>query len=450
MKKKHCFAICRSLAWSLVFSACFWSIAAQGADTASPQVGSRASTKALTLDNAIGLALDNNPELRASRGQIDSATGRARQARLWSNPELTLNAEDWPVKDGRGFADSKDTVGIAQTVPFFGKKRLDGQIGGAGVRLSEADLSLRRLELIRDVKVAFCQVLAAERSVEVERDLVKIAEASANAARKRVASGESADQEQLRAEIELEKVKTELRGFESELVATRQTLALHLGRPDLAQSPVSGALAESASFALLEHVPEQWLSMHPSVVAAQTNCDRAELELRRARLEPYPDVKVSLEGGRLGDFNQPIIQMGISLPLPIIDRAQGKKQEAQANVRIAEAAKTSTEQRLMRAWGTASQRLRAAQQQALNFRERILPKANDALGLVQAGFEQGKFGFNDLLDTQRTTAEVRLAYQQKLLELNIAHAELEALAVREPDTAKTLEPKESQKKKTKL
>ena len=155
-------------------------------------------------------------------------------------------------------------------------------------------------------------------------------------------------------------------------------------------------------------------------------------------------------GRAVGDLNQPIIQMGISLPLPIIDRAQGKKQEAQANVRIAEAAKASTEQRLMRALGTASQRLRAAQRQVLDFRERILPKANDALGLVQAGFEQGKFGFNDLLDTQRTTAEVRLAYQQKLLELNVAHAELEALAVREPDTVKTIEPKQSQKKKTKL
>jgi hypothetical protein len=50
------------------------------------------------------------------------------------------------------------------------------------------------------------------------------------------------------------------------------------------------------------------------------------------------------------------------------------------------------------------------------------------LRLVQTGFEQGKFGFIDFLDTLRTTAEVRLAYQQKLLELNIAQAQFEALA----------------------
>ena len=66
------------------------------------------------------------------------------------------------------------------------------------------------------------------------------------------------------------------------------------------------------------------------------------------------------------------------------------------------------------------------------YRERILPRANEALRLVQTGFEEGKFDFIDLVDTQRTTAEVRRAYQEKLLEMNVAQAELEALL--QPET----------------
>jgi outer membrane protein TolC len=63
--------------------------------------------------------------------------------------------------------------------------------------------------------------------------------------------------------------------------------------------------------------------------------------------------------------------------------------------------------------------------------------------LVQTGFQEGKFEFIDLIDTQRTTAEVRLAYQQKLLELNIAQAYLEALVAQqpgEPGTAAQFQP----------
>jgi cobalt-zinc-cadmium efflux system outer membrane protein len=155
---------------------------------------------------------------------------------------------------------------------------------------------------------------------------------------------------------------------------------------------------------------------------------------------------MGVSGGRIGETGQSIIQLGFAVPLPIIDRSKGRKQEAQANARIAEADQMAVEQRLLRDWGTASKRFRTAAEQVTSYRERILPKANEALRLVQTGFEQGKFGFIDLLDTQRTTAEVRLAYQQKLLELNVAQAELEALIVRNPAEATIIQPAQSQTK----
>ncbi len=389
----------------------------------------------LTLDGAIGLALENNPELRASGGRVEAAAGRAYQAKLWTNPELELSAEDWPVSGGRGFSDAKQTIGIAQTLPYPGKKPLDRRIGGAGVKVTEAELKLRRLEVVRDVKAAFFHVLAAERLIEVEKELVKVAESSASTAGKRVAAGAAADQERLRAEIPLEQARTELAGFQRELAEARHALAQVMGRPDLTDTPLSGELAESASLALLEEGPEKWLARHPSVAATRANLERAELELRRARLDPYPDVRVAVAGGRSGEADQSIIQLAFSAPVPIIDRAKGRKQEAQANVAVAEAELAGVEQRLLREWGVASQRLRTAAAQAGSYREKILPRANEALRLVQMGFEEGKFGFIDLLDTQRTAAEARLVYQQKLLELNVAQAEIEALQARLPVVA---------------
>jgi cobalt-zinc-cadmium efflux system outer membrane protein len=95
-------------------------------------------------------------------------------------------------------------------------------------------------------------------------------------------------------------------------------------------------------------------------------------------------------------------------------------------------------QQLQREWANALNRYQTAAAQAASYHERILPKAAEALRLVKTGFEQGKFSFIDLLDTQRTTAEVRLAYQEKLLELNIAQVELEALL--QPNTQKPSTP----------
>lgn len=387
-----------------------------------------AAGSALSLDEAIQTALDHNPEFRAATGRIDAAAGRARQARRWSNPELNWSVEDWPMDGGgHGFSDAKQTMGLCQTLPFLGKKRLDRQIGESGVRLSEAELGLRRMELIRDTKIAFYQVLATERVLAVSQDLVKLAESSVAAAKKRAAAGAGTAQEQLRAEITLEQARAEQSNFRREIATARQELALVMGRPDLVSVPLSGTLAETADLNRFNRLPDEWVACHPSVLTAMAGKDRAELELRRARLEPYPDVKMAVAGGQVGETGTSILELNIGVPLPLLDRGKGREQEAEANVRIAEADQVTAEHRLLRTLSAANQRYRSAAEQVAHYREAILPKANEALKLVQSGFEEGKFGLIDLLDTQRTAAEARLTYQQKLLELNVAQAEIESL-----------------------
>lgn len=395
---------------------------------------SESGTNSLTLEAAIRLALARNPWLSAAGSHVVGAAGRAHQAKLWPNPELELSAEDWPTGAG-GFGDAKKLAGVSQTFPFPGKKRLEAKIGELGVRVSQAEYDLRRVELVREVKTAFFEVLAAERLAAVARELLAVAESSAATARKRVQAGAAADQEQLRAEIPLEQARTELAGFEREEETARQKLANLLGSPELAGATVVGALAEAVSLAVLDNPPERWLARHPSVIAAQASQERAEAAERRARLEPYPDVKLGAAGGLESGSRASIVQFGVSLPLPIIDRSRGRRQEARAEVAAAEAGLAAIEQQLLRDWRMASRRLRTAAQQVAGYRERILPKATEALRLVQRGFEEGKFGFIDLLDTQRTAAEARLGYQQKLLELNLAQANIEALLA--PATGET-------------
>lgn len=273
-----------------------------------------------------------------------------------------------------------------------------------------------------------------------------MAESSATTARKRVDAGAAAYQEQLRAEVQLEQARTELTGFQRELATARQVFVTILGRPELKDASLSGALAEVPDASLMEDAGAERLAKHPSAAAAQVNLDRAQLANRRARLEPYPDVKVGVSGGRVGESDQSIIQLGFSLPLPILDRGKGKQQEARANVSVAEAELHAVRQQLQREWANALKRYRTAAEQVANYRERILPKAGEALRLVQTGFEQGKFNFIDLVDTQRTTAEVRLTYQQKLLEMNVARAELEALLAQNPAALKSAPATQSQTK----
>lgn len=380
----------------------------------------------LTIEEAVRLAVTHHPGFRAGAWRVEAAEGRAKQMRLWPNPQLEFTAEEMPT-DGGGFGGSINQAGIAQTVPFPGKSMLDGRIGRLGVRESEADFGALRIEVEKAAKIAFYRALAAEGLVSVTRELVGVAAKEAAAAREKAGAGGISAQEQLRAEIAWERANAQLAGFEGELEVARRGLAAAIGRPDLAGAGLRGVLRETADLSLLDRGRGTFLAAHPALSASEAARERAEAELRRAQLDPMPDVTLGISGGRDEAVGAGIMGFRVSVPLPLIDRSQGKAREARAAAAIAENGIEATRQRLGREWAEAESRLRSTAAQVAAYRDRILPKAIEALRLVQEGFEQGKFAFIDMLDTQRTLAETRLAYQQQLFEMNAAQAEIEAL-----------------------
>jgi cobalt-zinc-cadmium efflux system outer membrane protein len=381
------------------------------------------SAAALTLEDAVRLAVTNNPGLAAARQQVVAAGGRANQARLWPNPELELSAEDMPTRGG-GLSASVNMIGVAQTVPFPGKKALDARIGQREVTAAEHEYRLRERELVRDVKAAFCRALAAEKKLGVSRELLDLAESLSKVAAQRVAAGATGPQESLRAEIETERARVEWTAEERERAEALQELAALLGRPSGPLPVLQGELTDAARPAA---APD-----HPGLAAARANKERAELDDQRAKLDPWPDVTFGVAGGRDMATKEDMLMFRVSLPLPLFDRGQGRQRETRARAEAARHDAAATEQRLSREFAVANARLRAATEQVAAYRARILPKAEEALKLVRGGFEAGKFGFLDLVDTQRTLAEARRTYWDKLLELHLALADLEALAGAQP------------------
>ncbi|MFT3784353.1 MAG: TolC family protein [Nibricoccus sp.] len=381
----------------------------------------------LSLDSAIQIALQANAELQAASGRVEAASARAYQARAWANPEVEIGVDDWPVRESGGYSRSKRTIGLSQSVPFPGKRSLEKQIGAAGVKVSSGELADFRADLIRDVKIWFFRVIALENQVKVQAELQESAEASASIAKKRVDNGAAPYPEQLRAEVQVEQTRTKSTDLKRDLALAQRCLAALLGRTKLERLRLTGVLVDKENAALTNGFTAEMLNQHPRLQTAQANVERAELGYRRARLEPYPDVRVGVAGGRVGEENEAIGQVTLSVPVPVWDRGTGKRREAKADVAVATAELQKARQQLLRDWANAVQRYRTASEQVAAYREKILPRTAEALRLVCAGFEEGKFGFTDLADTQRTTGEVQMAYQEKLLELNEAQAELEAL-----------------------
>jgi cobalt-zinc-cadmium efflux system outer membrane protein len=387
---------------------------------ASADPSSPAATNQLTLNRVLHLAQINNPQLRAAQSRVEAAGGRATQAAAWPNPELEFSVEEWPTD--REFSAAKQTVGVSQVIPFPGKKRLERAGGSTAVQIAQSELHLQELEVLRDVKVAFYRALAANKMVEQQNQLLQLAESFAREARQRVEAGAAADQEQLRAEAALEQARAELLLQEQEAGLARADLFSRIGLNLATNLQVAGELQDSASRA--PAMPED-LERHPQLRIIQLSRQQAELSASRANLETRPDVRVGIAGGQEAGTGHSIVEFKVGIPLPIFDRSKGLKKETRATVQELIAREEQVRRELSTQAAAAHLRLRSAAAQAAVYRGGVLPKAEAAMKLLQTGYDQGKFGLIDLLDTQRTVAEARLSYQKRLLDLSLAAAELE-------------------------
>jgi cobalt-zinc-cadmium efflux system outer membrane protein len=378
----------------------------------------------LSLDNALKIALRESPSYKASQSEIAAASGRSRQAGLWDNPDLFFETEEWPVDES--FDEARYKLGVSQVVPFPGRKSLEKEVAENSLSETEAREQAKRIRLMREVRLAFYRVLMCSRILGIDSKLTEVARSSMNTAKARLEAGESTAQEVLRAEIQYERAKSEQAEHERNFYNAKSKLAVLLGRPGESFNAI-GKLQQTAPKELLEKQNEALLETHPLIVAAEMRVKRAQSEFERTSLDPYPDLTLTLAGGRRESTDETLVDFGVSLPLPLIDSSKGNREAAKALLEKAQAQLMIARQTLSGNLKQWRQTLEQLDSQARSYKRELLPRAEKALAMVQTGFREGEYAFNDLLDTQRTTAEMRLLYEQKLFELNQAIAEVESL-----------------------
>ena len=121
--------------------------------------------------------------------------------------------------------------------------------------------------------------------------------------------------------------------------------------------------------------------------------------------------------------------MGIEIPAPFFNRNQGNIQKSKALSRKAKSENLSVYNELLFQLKKNFNSYNVERRRVVEFRDKILPKAEESLKLIERGYKEGEFNYIDLLDAQRTWAETRISYIESLKNLNLLIADIERLAV---------------------
>lgn len=369
----------------------------------------------LSLDQAWARALAANPQLKLASLERDAAQARQSQAALPAfNPELSFESEQPRT------AAASQSLRLEQTLEIGGQRRARMGVAKADLAQSEAELHTARRELAAQVYTRFGELLLAQESLRLAEDNAAIAEQALSAARLRVQAGKAPPLEASRAEVLQLQTGNELALAQSRLPLARQALSLlWLSRePDFAKA--AGALNDSPALA----APG---SASPRLQAAQAALGQREAELRLLERESGPTLTVSAGLKRSEERGEDATLVGISLPLPLLNRNQGRRREALLRIEQARMELSALSAELEAQGAEAAARLQAASTELSALQDRIRPAAEEAFRIASEGYRLGKFNFLDVLDAERSLLSVRQQWLDSARRAQTARADLARL-----------------------
>jgi cobalt-zinc-cadmium efflux system outer membrane protein len=273
------------------------------------------------LRSLVGEAMEHRPELAQARAQIRAEQERVPQASTLPDPTLAIGIQN----DGFGgiqigkMETSFVSIMASQTIPWAGKRGLRGDVVGLGKREAEVDLQRALLSLAADVERAYVDLLWVRDRIRLLAKLESLWTQSEAISRVRYESGETAQSDLLRAQLQRNRLRQQRWEIEAEEQRRIAVLNRLRGRPLTEPIATTRGLSDLPDPELPD--PDQAahaaLAGSPELKRAVLAGEQADRRVALASRERWPDVTVSA-GIMPRGSNFPLMwQAGVAINLPV-------------------------------------------------------------------------------------------------------------------------------------
>jgi outer membrane protein TolC len=383
--------------------------------------GQRPALSTLSTNSALGdflrFAMLNQPQVEASYFDWLAAVERITVARSLPDPRLTFETD---IKD------IVQTVmpGLMMEFPGPGKLGARARVASGESQARYYVFETRVLQTVVALKRAYYQLYFLDDKVRVNERTLELLADMENIARKQNDVGKATLQDVLRAQMEQDRLQTEIANLQDSrnplLAQLKAALGLQANQPD----PPVPARFETTP---LELSPDQILATayarNPRLKAMEADVRRAEAAISLATKSRLPDFSAGIEADAK---SYPVMMRpSLGLTLPIWrDKIAAEIVAAQADKRAAEARLSAEQIMLAVELAEKSYMLRDSVRNLALAQDALLPKAQLALEIAQASYLTGKSDFLDLIDAWRTVLGLELTVVEARTQRELALTDL--------------------------
>ena len=189
------------------------------------------------LPGLLEYARSHNPELAALARDADAAREQVGVADALPDPRFQLELMDFTnAASGRDASLLPGEVGVTryrliQALPFWGKRALRGELARSRAAQSRQAIDVGAAQIETDIKQAFARYVEADGRDRIQRDTLSLLEALEQLVLTRYAVGLVPQQDALRAQGEITRVRIDLLETGRRIAEARARLNAALPRP---------------------------------------------------------------------------------------------------------------------------------------------------------------------------------------------------------------------------
>src|SRR2546422_1049842 len=379
-------------------------------------------SQTLDLQFLIVEAMVNNPEIQAATHQMDVMEARVPQAHSLDDPQLKYMREEWT--DG-----TYTNLEFMQTVRFPSKLSTQGKLAEIRAEHAHHDHLEKINEVVARLKSAYYELWFIQQNAVLDQENARLLGQFLASAKTRYVVGEVAQQDLLKAQVELSRVNNELITLRQQELSAKVMLMATLNRSPKDTLGFAIIPEEVVPPAPLDSLTTFTLTNRSMLKHDSLSVDEGRTGLSLAKQEYIPDLQFSLERATIPatGFSGWRIRAGITIPFApwTLGKANARVEEANAAIMRAEATYKASRNMVLATVSDLYYRAVAGTRQIAAYRNSILPQARQALNSSQAAYQTGKADFLMLIDSYRTLVDFTKEYFMTRMQFEQTVAELE-------------------------
>jgi len=377
----------------------------------------------LTLDDAVRLALENQPILAAQRAAVEANRQTAVAEGQLPDPRLKLGVSNVPTNNFSLTQDSmtQSSVSIEQSFPGGNKRELRERRAQREAEESAAELAASTREITRNVAWAWLDLYYPLRADALIREQQQAFQQQIGAARISYRAGKSNQDEVLALQNMLNQLLDREVEISAQVTRARAGLARWIGK--MADGDPPGTLPRTSPPPSLAQLDGQ-LEGHPEIRKLDQAAATAEAGLSLAKESRKPDWSVEVGYSKRGQAFSDMVSAQIAVDLPVfpanrqdrtisarqldLDRARYQRED-KLRALSAELAAGYAD------WQAASSRIAI-------LRKQTLPDAAQRISAAIVAYQTGKSTMEKVFEAHHAELEARL----QLLAQQVAQARAQA------------------------